>query len=121
MSENKSISALGMDYAENVAKHWPDHPHSYGIVEHLPPSILEMLKDQDEQFLAGWFNAVALVHDMGIKVLVGELVKRTGGVAKEERDIMLTRVGAVVEGLGYVACAEAVSRRSDSDEEDPGD
>ncbi len=122
MDEKKRISALGADYAAAVAKKWPELPHAPDVIEHLPSDISEMLQEQGEGFLAGWYNAVAMVHDLGIKVLISELVKRNKGIASDERDVLLTRVGAVVECLGYFACKEATLRRKpDESEADTAD
>lgn len=111
MKDENHIKALGIVYAENVAAEWPKEEHAKGTLDHLPPEIQLLLQEESDEFVVGWFNATAMVHDMVIKVLIGELVKRTGGVASDERDILTTRVGSVVEGLCYLACKETVNRR----------
>ncbi len=110
MDNDQQLKALGLKYAANVATQWPEEAHAKDTIDHLPPEIKQMLKEESDGFVAGWYNATAMVHDMVIKILIGELVKRTGGVAGDERDILTTRVGAVVEGLCYLACKEAVER-----------
>jgi len=117
------MKPLGDDYAANVVKLWPAEAHAQGVLDHLPSEIDECLKEQNEDFLDGWFNAMALIHDMGIKIMIGELVKRTGGVATEERDLLLTNVGGVVEGLCFLACREKMNRKGtpNDDESERGE
>lgn len=116
--EQERVRALGADYAEKVALNWPLLEHAPDVILHLPLAIPHLLEEQNDDFLVGWYNAIAMVHDMGVKVLTSEIVKRTGGVASDERDILVTRVGAVIEGLGYFACKEATQRRSKADGKD---
>ena len=112
----KRIHALDEDYARRVATQWPMMEHAQVVIDHLPDEVRDMLADESDDFLKGWFNAIAMVHDLGIKVLVEELAARTGGIASDSRDMLLTKIGSVVEVLGYLACRETEDRRNPNDQ-----
>ncbi len=108
--ELRAAKVLSADYMRMVAEQWPKMQHAQDIIDHLPQEVKLMLQGQPNDFLRGFANAITLVHDLGVKPLIHEMVARTSGVASEPRDVLLTKVGSVVEGCGYLACEEYVAR-----------
>jgi len=107
----QAANSLGQDYMRRVAEDWPKLPHAQEIIEHLPEEVDLMLRKQSDEFLRGFANAITLTHDLGIKALLHEMIARTGGVAADPRDVLLTKVGSIVEGCCYLACKEFMGRK----------
>ncbi len=109
MSEGKF--PLGRDYVENVAERWPELEHAQAVLEHLPKEFAERMEPLSEEFLMGFVNAIAVVHDLAIKPLMDEIrVRYPSGMTDDPRDILVTKVGTAIEGFSYLACKELLER-----------
>lgn len=105
---------LEMDYVRNVAYNWLKFEHAEGVVEHLPEELLSELTGQSDEFLHGVVNAIAIVHDLAVKPLIEEIRTRNPlGVTEDPRDILVTKVGAAIEGISYVVCRQLVDRETE--------
>ena len=114
MSEGKF--PLEMDYVENVAERWPELEHAQAVMEHLPKEFGERMEPLSDDFLLGFVNAIAVVHDLAIKPLMDEIrIRFPNGVTNDPRDILVTKVGTSVEGFSYLACKELLRRTKEED------
>jgi hypothetical protein len=116
--KQETTEPLGIDYARNIAENWPDLPHAKDVLPNLPEGLRVLLSKQSPEFLTGFINGIAVIHDMGVKPMVEEAVARTAGTLSDPRDILLTKVGATVEGCGYLACVELLKQE---EEDESGD